>query len=203
MSLPLPFSETYRDCLQEIANVAMGAAGESLAAYCGTFVELPIPVIRYIETRRLSESVLSLNAAKNVSACAQPFATEMGLAYAMVVVADEGLELLAEMRSLPVETDQQEQDLLKALTAVICDTCLSTLAEIAERSFVYDSLFVAAMHQPLDALHLDDLASVDFVTTVEINYQLEGSSFNCDLLLLFPETLNQPLLDLLDRILSA
>ncbi|MDN3640450.1 hypothetical protein QWY82_16765 [Simiduia curdlanivorans] len=201
MSHPLPFSETYRDCLQELANIAMGAAGESLAAYCGGFVELPIPVIRYIEPAKLSESVASLQGAQRVSACAQSFATEMGLAYAMVVVADNDLATLAEARAITLDSSEQEQNLLKSLTGVICDTCLASLAEMAERSFKIEPVFVVAMHQPLDALQLDDLVSVDFVTSVEINYQLEGSDFNCDLLLLFPETLNQPLLDLLDQIL--
>ncbi|BFM12330.1 hypothetical protein R50072_24830 [Simiduia litorea] len=201
MSYPLPFSETHRDCLQEVANIAMGAAGESLADYCGGFVELPIPVIRYIEPSKLSETVVSLQGAQRVSACAQSFATEMGMAYAMVVVADDDLATLAQARGLPLENNEQEQNLLKALTGVICDTCLASLAEIAERRFKVEPVFVVAVHEPLEALQLDDLVSVDFVTSVEINYQLEASDFNCDLLLLFPETLNQPLLDLLDQIL--
>lgn len=202
MSYSLPFSETHRDCLQEVANIAMGAAGESLAAYAGEFVRLPIPVIRYIETGNLVETVSSLAGASSVSACAQAFTLSSGVAYAMVVVADDSLTDLARLRSLALDTTEQQIDLLTSLAGVICSTCLAMLAELGGREFTVEPSFVTAMHQPLSELQLDDLVAVDFVTSVEINYQLENSDFNCDLLLLFPETLNQPLLDFLDHILA-
>ncbi|MBB3167811.1 hypothetical protein [Simiduia aestuariiviva] len=202
MSYPLPFSETHRDCLQEVANVAMGAAAESLADYVGGFVELPIPVIRYLAPNQLYEGLIEQHGECQVSAGVQAFAGENGAAYAMVVVSDESLLALAKARQLTLDDLEVEQNLVRALTATITETCLTMMAELSGREFTFEPLFIAGMHEPLANLHLDDLVSLDFVTSVEICYTLENSPFACDLLLLFPETLNQPLLDLLDQILA-
>ncbi|UTA46693.1 hypothetical protein L1F30_11020 [Simiduia sp. 21SJ11W-1] len=202
MSYPLPFSETHRDCLQEVANVAMGAAGESLAEYAGGFVELPIPVIRYLAPKHLYEGLMEQHGQCNVSAAVQSFAGDTGTAYAMVVISDEALKALAVARKLELTDSESEQNLVCALTATVTETCLAMLAELSGRSFTYEPLFIAGMHEPLTNLHLDDLVSLDYVTSVEIAYTLENSPIACDLMLLFPETLNQPLLDLLDQILA-
>lgn len=202
MSHPLPFSETHRDCLQEVVNIAMGAAAEELAAYTGGFVELPIPVIHYVEPSHIYEGLVAQHGECQVSAAVQSFAGEHGAAYAMVVVDDASLQDLAARRGLTLAGDEAERDLVKSLTATITETCLSMFTDLSGRAFSYEPLFVAGMHQPLAQLHLDDLVSLDFVTSVEISYCLEDSPFKCDLLLLFPETLNQPLLELLDQILA-
>lgn len=203
MSFDLPFSETHRDCLQELTNVAMGAAGESLAAYTGAFVELPVPVIRYVATAALYEGMPHLQDATRVSGAAQCFNTDKGFAYAMVVVADEALADLAILRGLALDSEEKERNLLTSLTSVICETCIAMLGELAGRELALEPVFVASMHKDLQALSLDDLVSVDFVTSIEIPYRLENHPFKCDLLLLFPESLNQPLLELLDQVLAG
>ena len=202
MSFDLPFSEAHRDCLQELTNVAMGAAGESLAAYTGAFVELPVPVIRCVAPGALYEGMAHLQDAHRVSGAVQSFASDKGAAYAMVVVADEALADLAILRGIALDDPEKERNLLTSLTSVICETCIATLAELAGREYNLEPAFVVAMHEELQALYLDDLVSVETVTAIEIPYRLENHPFKCDLLLLFPENINQPLLDLLDQMLA-
>lgn len=203
MSYPLPFSENHRDCLQELANVAMGAAGESLAEYTGAFVELPIPEIRYIAPAQLRESLASLPGTARVSAGVQAFSANAGPLYAMVVVADEALAELAILRGLAPDGPDAERSLLSALTGVICDTCLNTLAELTGRPVQTEPAFICAEQVPLAQLVLDDLVSVDYLTSIEITYRLENNPFLCDLLLLFPEATNPALTQLLDEVLGA
>lgn len=202
MSFDLPFSEAQRDCMQELVNVAMGAAGESLAEYTGAFVELPVPDIRCVAPGALYEGMPHLQNAASVSGAVQSFSTDGGTAYALVVVADEALADLAILRGLAIDEPEKERDLLVSLTHVICDTCLATLAEITERDFATEPVFVTAMHQPLQVLFLDDLVAVDSVTAIEVPYQVENHPFKCDLLLLFPETIYPALQHLLDQAMS-
>lgn len=203
MSYPLPFTETQRDCLQELANVAMGAAGESLANYTGKFVELPIPEIRYLAPAQLYQSLASLSASESVSACVQAFSANTGPAFAMVVVGDDALAELAVLRGLTLDSIDAERSLLTALTGVICETCLDTLAALTERPVQAEPAFLCAEHLPVQALALTDLVSVDYLTSIEITYRLENNPFLCDLLLLFPEALNPALTQLLDELLGA
>ena len=49
----ITLSADMRDCYQEIANVAMGRAGDLLARLLNVFVELPIPNVNFIEVSEL------------------------------------------------------------------------------------------------------------------------------------------------------
>ena len=48
MNRTLALSEDQRDCLQEVVNVAMGQAGDSLARFLEVFIQLSVPRIQQI-----------------------------------------------------------------------------------------------------------------------------------------------------------
>jgi hypothetical protein len=47
---------------------------------------------------------------------------------------------------------------------------------------------VVTLHSPLHEFSFADILGWDSVVSAEINYHLENHPFNCDLLLLFPES---------------
>ena len=47
----LALTEDQRDCLQEVVNVAMGQAGDSLARFLEVFIHLSVPRIRQVARR--------------------------------------------------------------------------------------------------------------------------------------------------------
>ena len=52
-----PLTEDQRDALQEVLNIAMGQAGDSLARILDAFVELSVPRIRIVDVSRVSDTV--------------------------------------------------------------------------------------------------------------------------------------------------
>lgn len=201
MTLPLPFTEDQRDCLQEISNVAMGAAGESLATLTGTFVELSIPVIRSIEPKEIPHALASLQDGEKVSAAVQAFGAEGQEAYALVVITEPSFNDLAVFAGRSVENDQIASELLIDLSQTLINTCIPHLMEQVGSEAQIDAPEVVALHVDLEDLRFYDIAGWDRVVSMEINYHLENHPFNCDLLLLYPDQAVEELCVVLDSLL--
>ena len=208
--LPLPLSEDQRDCLQEIANVAMGAAGESLAGLTKSFVELSIPVIRAIRPAQIPMALRSLangdeggqETGKKVSAVAQAFRTSATDGYALVVITEPSFNDLARASGRNIDSDAVAAELLLELASTINNTCLPGLAETLESAVEIDDPEVLSLHVDLADLHFDTISTWERAVSVEINYHLEQHPFNCDLLLLYPEAAIDNLRQALDRLLE-
>ena len=190
MSEPLPITEDQRDCLQEVSNVAMGAAGEALAAFSKVFVELSIPKIRYIQPDHLPEALASLQGGELISGVVQEYKIGSLQAYALTVITESSFQDLSEQTGLPISNDEESVELLNKLSKTINDVCLPVFAEqfgINAPEFVGEPK-VAALHLPLAEMTLGEISQWQHVLTTEINYHLEGHPFNCDLLLVTPDS---------------
>lgn len=203
MSLPLPFTEDQRDCLQEIINVAMGAAGESLAAFAGVFVKLSIPVIRFIKPEDLPAALSAVDDGEKISVVAQRFTTATTEGYALVAVTESSFKDLSTFTGRTIDGDDVATELLMDLCHTICSTCLNRLAEMREEPIsLQDPTELLALRVPPSQLRCDDLGVWDALVSAEINYHLEDHPFNCDLLLLFPDTSLDELKAQLDALLA-
>ena len=55
-----PYTEDQNDALQEVVNIAMGQAGDSLARILGNFVELSVPRIRLVTVKDVIKTVMDM-----------------------------------------------------------------------------------------------------------------------------------------------
>jgi len=188
-----------QDALQELCNIAMGAAGESLAAFTEAFVELSIPHIRAIEPRELTVSLTELGSSENISAMAQPFSFSEVECFALVVLTENSIEELCNQKV--VETEQECDQLLLDFCYSITDVCLDRLAESMEVSLDKSLAFTVIKNIPVDQFVFNEILPWNKLWAIEINYHLENHPFNCDLVLLIPETLHEPIISVLDRLL--
>lgn len=213
MSQPLPFTEDQRDCLQEISNVAMGAAGEHLAGFSKVFVELSIPVVRATKAEDLVDALVSLQGLDTVSGVAQSF--ELGPftldgdepstieGCALVAITESSFRDLAQQRGVTADSEADAQVLLLQLADTITHICLPMLAEQLDvPAPVLPASQVAALDVPLAEFQVPQIGAWSGLTTVEINYHLEGHPFNCDLLLILPDSATAALCKALDALLA-
>jgi len=212
VSQPLPFTEDQRDCLQEISNVAMGAAGEHLASFSKVFVELSIPVVRANKAEDLVDALVSLQGLETVSGVAQrfevgPFSVGGGetstiVGCALVAITESSFRDLAQQREVCIESDADAQKLLMQLADTITHVCLPMLTEqLGVAAPVMPTSEVASLHVPLAEFKVPQIDGWSGLTTVEINYHLEGHPFNCDLLLILPDSATASLCKALDALL--
>jgi chemotaxis protein CheC len=202
MSLALPLSEDQRDCLQELTNVAMGAAAESLAKFTDTFVNLPIPCIRCVKATDLIDSLQQVEGYERLSSISQLFKFSGLNCYALIVINDESIDDLARFTGRSLENDEGIKQLLHDLCDTINSTCFDRLGEMIDNPVETDYPIVNCLHVPLDSIQMDAIASSHRLVSVEINYHIENNPFNCDLLLLFPEDTLEELTHVLNRFLD-
>ena len=202
MSLSLPLNEDQRDCLQEITNVAMGAAAESLADFTHTFVNLPIPCIRCVDSSTLIESLKQVEGYERLSSISQLFKLSGLNCYALIVINDESIDDLARITGRSLDDDEGVKSLLGDLCNTINKTCFDRFADMIEEPINTDSPVVNSLHVPLESIQLEAVLNSPQLVTVEINYHIENHPFNCDLLLLFPDDTLPELTNVLDKLLE-
>lgn len=197
-------TEEQRDCLQEIANVAMGRAGDLLARLLGTFVTLSVPKIGIL----VPAEVRNFIAIENVSTVRQSFYNLTGIrglrGEALTVFDGGSFCGLAELLDYENTelTGTSEQELLLDIANVLGGACLTGIAEqLGEELFfgppsILGQNIFGARVLPLEQLQWKASLSI------EISYRLEKRAFHCNLLLLMPDEAITWLVARLDHILE-
>lgn len=185
-------SEDQRDCLQEIVNVAMGQAGDSLARYLETFIQLSVPKIRLVDSSELVPELQKMSeGAEFISAVRQGFFTAKGSAQirgeAIVVFGDESFHELADLLAYDGELSIQDKtELLLEVANILSSACLIGLAEQMDVELGFSPPSVIGQNITIHQVVNADQLNWSRALFVEIKYTLEQRSFNCSLLLMMP-----------------
>ncbi|WP_101760431.1 hypothetical protein [Oceanicoccus sp. KOV_DT_Chl] len=67
------FNEDIRDGIQEISNIAVGAAADKIARSFSTFVTIPIPKVHLLESADIMMALGAIEDGERVTAVTQPF----------------------------------------------------------------------------------------------------------------------------------
>jgi chemotaxis protein CheC len=201
-------SEDQRDCLQEIVNVAMGQAGDSLARFLEVFINLSVPRIRLVDAAHLGGTLIEMvGHADKISAVRQGFYTQgdgNGMrGEAIVLFSDTSFKELADLLAYEDELDEHaERELLLDVTNVLNGACLNGIAEQIQTELAYSPPSVLGQHIPVgDVIAKENLRWLQALL-VEINYTLENRSFSCNLLMLMPGEAIDVVKAAMDRLLE-
>lgn len=191
-----------RDCYQEIANVAMGRAGDLLARLLDVFVKLPIPNVNLIE---VSEIHMALSAVKNesTSGVCQGFISSGISGEALLIINDSGFNDIATLMNLePAQNKSEELELLMDMANVLIGSCLKGISEQLDVTFSQGHPVVLGQHRNISELIASSSKTWQKTLAIEISYGIENHPIKCDLLLLFTEqsmkTLNNKLAYLIE-----
>lgn len=197
------FTEDYRDCLQEVTNVAMGQAADRLARILDTFVVLSIPHIEIMNPSDIAMTLHSIDSSDSVSGVCQGFIGGGIAGEAILLFNDTSFTDLARLLKFEGEVDTQaERELLMDTTNVLFGACMKGIAEQIDMDFSYGPPMVLGQHQRLDEIFDPKSISWDHALVTEINYTLEGFSVNCDLLVILTEDSIDLLCKKLDYLLN-
>ncbi|WP_188150748.1 histidine kinase [Teredinibacter waterburyi] len=203
MSAVQNLSEEYRDCLQEITNVAMGQAGDRLARLLDTFVVLSIPHIEVMGPSDIVMALNSIDSTASVSGVCQGFIGGGISGEAMLLFNDTSFADLAKLMKYDHELDvQAERELLMDTTNVLFGACLKGIAEQIDMAFSYGPPMVLGQHQRLSELFNMENAGWEHALVTEISYHLEGYEVECDLLIVLSEDSMDILMKKLDYLLE-
>lgn len=200
---PILLESDLRDCYQEIANVAMGRAGDLLARLLDVFVVLPIPNVNLIEVSELTMALSAVEAHESTSGICQGFIGAGISGEALLILNDSSFEDIASLMNYKYEMDEStELELLMDMANVLIGACLSGVSEQLDMSFSQGHPIVLGQHRKISELIATNATNWKQTLAIEISYTIENYPIKCDLLLLFTEssmsTLNNKLSYLLD-----
>ncbi|MGJ8693410.1 MAG: response regulator [Thalassotalea sp.] len=192
-----------RDCYQEIANVAMGRAGDLLARLLNVFVMLPIPNVNLIEVNEINMALSAVNKETTSGVC-QGFISAGISGEALLLLNDSGFKDIAALMDIdPPQNENEELELLMDMGNVLIGACLKGISEQLDVSFSQGHPVVLGQHRSVDELISASNKRWNKTLAIEISYGIENHPIKCDLLLLFTEksmvTLNNKLAYLLDE----
>ncbi len=201
-NVELTLSSDLRDCYQEVANVAMGRAGDLLARLLDVFVELPIPNVNFIEVSELSMALEAVEANESTSGICQGFISAGISGEALLILNDSSFQDVASLMHYQYDKDDgTELELLMDLANVLIGACLKGISEQLDIGFSQGHPVVLGQHRKISEL-IANKSKWKKTLAIEISYSIENYPIKCDLLLLFSEqsmlTLNNKLSYLLD-----
>ena len=194
-------TEDQLDCLQELINVAMGQASDQLARYLDTFVYLKVPNIESVSAEHLTQMLSEPQSSKAI--VSQGFFGYEGIrGEALLIYQDEDSERIADLLGYePDELSKDEQ--LIDISSILTTTFLNVFASQIENQMSYSAPKLLPSVQNSLSDHLQHMTfSWDMALKVNINYQVTDYSFNCNMILLIPETAMTNIKTVIDRILE-
>lgn len=199
----IELSSDLRDCYQEIANVAMGRAGDLMARLLDVFVLLPIPNVNLIEVSELSMALSSVASNDTTSGVCQGFIGAGISGEALLILSDSSFQDIARLMGFDGELDEStELELLMDMANTVIGACLNGVSEQLDMPFSQGHPVVLGQHRTISELIATNSSKWAQTLAIEISYNIENYPIKCDLLLLFTEesmrTLNNKIAYLLD-----
>lgn len=183
MSLTV-LNEDQRDALQEITNIGMGRAGDSIARVFDEFVELSVPRIQTVEGTGISAKITEIVGEKDVSGVRQAFHGSLR-GEVLVIYEHQHCHQLAGM--FGYESDAAEvsnTEILLDVTNVLVGACLGGMAEQLQVDMGFSAPSLMGDHGPVSSLLQAEQITTEYALFVEVNFTLERHSFHCHLIIL-------------------
>lgn len=189
--------------LQEIANIGMGQAGNSLARIWGEFVALSVPRITTVGAARVPDLIQQCVGGGRVSAARQIFHGAMR-GEALVVISAADRRALGSLTGFPRpagNADHRAQ--LLHIAGTLSGACLGGIARQFDAPISFGPPVLIGEDLPASAVARADTLATDVALCLEVRFRVEARSLAAHLVMLMPRHEVQGLAVLLDRFLCT
>lgn len=199
-------NEDQRDCLQEIANVAMGQSADRLARLLDVFVVLSIPTVGILTRNDIAMALQSLQesnteATHGLTGVCQGFIGGGIAGEALLIFNGTNYQDLATLLRYQ-QSGEIKNELLMDTTNVLGGACLHSLAKQLDTHFSLGPPTLLSGNPDLASNLQKRETYWSEALVIEINYSIEDHKVNCDLLLVISENCIDGLLEKLDYLLE-
>jgi chemotaxis protein CheY-P-specific phosphatase CheC len=193
----------YRECMQEVVNVAMGQAADLLARLLNAFVKLPIPNVNLIDFGELEMALSAANQGHTYTAVCQGFIGGGISGEALLLFNDASYTDMANLLNYQGDVDATaELELVMECASILGGACINGIAE--QLNIMFSQSHPQVLGQNLSNNNLLHKSNAQWKQTlaVEILYEIENHNISCDLLLLFTEDSLDKLYQRLDYMMN-
>ena len=197
-------SEDQLEALQEIVNIGMGLAGDSLARILKTFVELSIPRIRLIEAKDVNTELEKLVGEKAIVTGVRQAFFSYWRGEAITIYDQNGCNELASLMGYSEDLDKNgEIELLLDVGNVLVGACINGFAEQLNVEVNFGPPSVIASNIPIETLFDIKKLSWTHSLLLEVNFGLENMRFKSHLMVMMSEDTIKTLKKDLDAFLEG
>lgn len=177
------------DAYREMANVAMGQAGEKLAQLLDVFIELPIPNVNIIESTELHMAIAEIQKSDSISAISQGFISAGINGEALLLFNDSNFTNMVKLLGYDASNvnEQVELEALMDISNILIGACLNALSDQLHVQFGQNHPMILGRHCDLEGLLDNNVSRWSKVVAIEIAYSIENQDIHFDLMLLFPD----------------
>ena len=181
-------TEEHRDALQEVANIGMGQAGNSVAQLLKEFVELSVPRIQILSREELSQAIGRAVGHTEVAAVRQAF--HGGLRGETIAIFNcQGFVALAELMGYEADLEPDAQhELLLDISNVLIGACVGEISRLLGVGVAFSAPSMIGDRMPASDIVRAADVRLDWALYMDVNFKLERHSFGCDLVILVPES---------------
>lgn len=170
MSIVLPLDEEQRDALQELLNISMGQAANSLAQLIETKIDISIPKITSVTPTQLYSLLFET---QNSFYTRQSFLGDVH-GEVMSVLSQSGLNEVASLMEYDTPLSKEDiQEIILELSNILAGACLAGLSEQLELS---TNLNMPTLFSPQKA-NFDEL-QWQHSLVMEVQFVIAISSFS-------------------------
>ena len=170
MSIVLPLDEEQRDALQELLNISMGQAANSLAQLIETKIDISIPKITSVTPTQLYTLLFET---QNAFYTRQSFLGDVH-GEVMSVLSQSGLNEVASLMEYDAPLSKEDiQEIILELSNILAGACLAGLSEQLELS---TNLNMPTLFSPQKA-NFDELQWQPSLV-MEVQFAIAISSFS-------------------------
>ena len=192
------------EALQEIVNIGMGLAGDSLARILKTFVELSIPRIRLVEAKDVNTEIEKLVGEKAVVTGVRQAFFSYWRGEAITIYDQNGCNELASLMGYTDDLDRNgEVELLLDVGNVLVGACINGFAEQLNVEVNFGPPSVIASNIPIERIFDTNKLSWSHSLLLEVNFGLENMRFKSHLMVMMSEDTIKTLKKDLDAFLEG
>lgn len=181
-------SEDQSEVLQEIANIGMGQAGDSLARILCTFVELSIPRIKLINVEKINLEIAHMVGEKAIVTSVRQAFFSHWRGEAIIVYDQNGCNELASLMGYSEDLDKNsEVELLLDVGNALVGACINGIAEQLGIELNFSPPSVIATNIPVENLFNTKKLAWSHTLLLEVNFGLENLRFKSHLLIMMSE----------------
>jgi len=207
------FTDTQRDALQEIANLAMGRAGARLALLLGRFIELSVPRLRVVRASDAGGALSDMTGIReNVTAVRQGFRSDIK-GEALMLCRSAGLGQIAALvdgafdDDVPPEGSDGGGDTAQAervfdVANMLIGACVASILGELGRTPVFFPPGLLGANVSFDDVFQPTSIAWSVALLLEVNFTLENDDFRAHFVMLMAEDSIRLMSDALDTLLS-
>lgn len=188
MNNPVQYSDDQKDALQELLNVAMGKAADSLAKALGVYVRITIPSSDIIGADRLGNALEHIDQQDIiVTGIRQAFFGDLR-GEAVTVFGAQDCHQIADLMGYDELDEFEEQELLLDITNVLVGACMVGFGGQINANIGFSAPKIMAVDLPVKALLSKEAPSWAHSLVIKFNFGLAERSFLCELIFFMPES---------------